>query len=120
MCEGCCENCIHSKTCAGLHDELLYDSWQTSEGCQYFEDRQQYLKLPCPIGSTIYETPSHLHILPRYVAGYHYNTIGKQKGAHLIVGTMCGMMSRIKVDKIGKTVFLTEAEAAASLKKEHL
>lgn len=111
-----CENCIHMEICRSLIDKFKHMNCHQECNCENFEDRDQYHKLPCSIGSTVYEVTSRGDIWERYVSGYHYNSIGKQKGAWLLVGTICGMMSRIRIDRIGQNVFLTrdEAEVAAA------
>ena len=42
-----CKNCIHENAC------VLYDEKRTI--CEYFEDKDLFVKLPCNVGSTVYE-----------------------------------------------------------------
>lgn len=103
--ETLCDKCVHLSVCSKSKD--------SAKACEHFIHIDSIVQKPlsiCPIGSTVYEVTPH-GIWERTVAGYHYNTVGKQKGYYLIVGTKCGMQSRIKSDKIGKTVFLTVDEA---------
>lgn len=69
------------------------------------------------IGKKIYQVMPN-GIWERTTAGYHCNTIGKQKGEWLIIGSLCGMQGKLKADKINVTAFWTKEEAERAFLKQ--
>lgn len=124
-----CKDCIHQESCINWTHVIKGDKHvvddirqQISEGehygCENFQSKDCFISLPCPIGNPIYEITGGGSIWERYVAGYHCNTKGKQKGAWLIVGTQCGMFIRVKLDRLGKSVFIREEDAKRARDKQ--
>ncbi len=81
---------------------------------------------PVKVGDTVYEL-SYYDGKPegyyeRIVTGYHYtqeNHYGNSKDNEYlcVVGKYCNNTRHIKTSKIGRTVFLTEADAKKALKE---
>lgn len=114
----CCNTCIHFKACTqfaemsgnrGLAAAMKGDSHK----CKNYESCENFLKIPFPIGSTVYELVQAAVIWLRTVVGYHYNSEGKQKGLYIIVKCDCGLTTRINTSKVGVTLFDSKEEAEA-------
>ena len=107
-----CATCIHQKPCSELASIIGKNIQEMIDDehfiCENFAPKiSDTILLPCKIGGTIYEVTKMGGVLDRVVTGYHYNSVGKQKGAWFLIDTpCCGMRSRIKIDRIGEDVFL--------------
>lgn len=85
------------------------------------------IELPCKVGNAVYETvfnrdKTFSHINTHKVVGIHLGDFpdlrGHKRQEYLV--THCKMMnllSRIPLNKLGKTVFLTKEEAERALKE---
>lgn len=81
--------------------------------------------LPCKVGQTIYEAVrfrggGYSHINPMTVAGIHIGDFPdlrghKRKSYLAVTHPTSDILGRVSIDKIGKTVFLSRAEAEAAL-----
>lgn len=114
-----CERCAHYCSCVRLANQLgaatLFNDLQKQNKCSQFQSKDATLYLPCGIGATVYEVTPNANIWERHVEGYHLNTVGKKQGEYLIITDGMGMHSRINVNKLGKTVFYTRADAEAAM-----
>lgn len=90
-----CTDCIHYEVCFGAFGDCLYKI------CDNFEDKFLYLKLPCPLGSTVYMV----------VSGYdNYDDILFKK--------IIQVPFRLEdLKNINKRIFLTREEAEKKLEE---
>lgn len=82
-----CRDCLHYEVCY-YHD---FDE------CDYFQDKSEWVRLPCKIGTTVF-------IIVDYRVPYYAS-----------IATIPFVVSLY--DSIGKTVFLTREEAEKALKE---
>ena len=120
-----CKDCLYYKFCKNQYgDTDYYDdeviTTDVENYCGKFEDKSQYIKLTCKIGDTVY---------------FIENNIVKKWFVYLI---SCNEINRfliyvknnrnkikhdlrvLKLNDIGKTVFLTKEEAEEKLKEMKL
>lgn len=59
-----CKDCLHSKVCRDWWSEQEENLFSESNiGCRVFDDRSEWVHLPCKVGDTIYKLwygPCHL------------------------------------------------------------
>ena len=118
-----CKDCIHYELCFD-HDMLLYVDGG-SESCTYFKEAAKFLECPCPIGSEVYEmslynNSSFITWHTHKVVGVHLGNFpdlrGHKRQEYLV--THCegnNSLSRIPLNKIGKTIFLTKDSLDAAI-----
>ena len=126
--ENICKNCIKEDVCKVAEDfykNSVYGMY--IESCDYYEDRNRFVELPCEFGSTVYEMvlnkdKSFSYFNTHKVVGVHLgdfpNLRGQKRQEYLV--THCesiNYLSRIPLNKLGKTVFLTKSEAEQALKE---
>ena len=101
-----CENCLYNKNC----QFLLKHRNEEVERCTDFEDKSEWVHLPCKVGDIVYcfapcfdtEHRPRLKVVEREIIRLRTTL------------TVSGLISDI--DNIGKTVFLTREEAEKALK----
>lgn len=118
-----CEDCIHHELCVCVGTRKLYPG--SSEGCRFFSFKSRFVELPCKIGQIVYEvvyfrngTVSHIN--PLKVVGIHIGNFpdlrGHKRKSYLVVAYPTSeILGRIPLDKVSKTIFLTEKEAKAAI-----
>ena len=101
-----CENCLYNKNC----QFLLKHKHEEVEGCTAFEDKSEWVHLPCKVGDIVY------CFAPCFDADHRprLKVVEKEIIKLETVSTVSGLI--FDVDKIGKTVFLTREEAEKALK----
>lgn len=68
------------------------------------------------LNQSVYEVTLLGYIWERKIVGYHCNTSGKQKGEWYIIESGCGLHSKLKIDDMNTTYFLTKEEAEQAAK----
>ena len=116
-----CNNCVHYPVCDLLRSNGERDaaSFQLS-GCDHFKERSRFVELPCKIGDTVYSVVQcddglsiyeievgHISVSLSILDDFPPYAVGKVKpdGGGFI----------FDLEEIGKTVFLTRAEAKKAL-----
>ena len=100
-----CENCLYNKNC----QFLLKSTNGEVERCAAFEDKSEWVHLPCRVGDVVYcfapcfdtDHRPRLKVVEREIIKLKTTL------------TVYGLISDI--DNIGKTVFLTREEAEKAL-----
>lgn len=115
-----CENCFNYENCKRL-EKLLHRNIACLEeadiDCEDFEDRSDWVKLPCKAGDTLYEPTNRGDISEYEVVAVRvefFSTFIEWKIKEKIVWRY---VDEINSDEIGKTVFLTREEAERALKE---
>ena len=101
-----CENCLYDKNC----QFLLKHKNKEVEGCTAFEDKSEWVHLPCKVGDIVY------CFEPCFDTDHHpkLKVVEKEIIELKTIATVFGL--NFDVDNIGKTVFLTREEAENALK----
>ena len=102
-----CDNCeIMTSVCEKLGD---YED---------LEEQGRLVKLPCKVGDTVFYISEKI-ILEYEVVGFSVDKTGARLiyGEHHVDENDETYSCNLSVDRIGKTVFLTKAEAEAKLKE---
>lgn len=101
-----CENCLYNKNCRFL---LKHKTVDVNE-CTSFEDKSEWVRLPCKVGDVIY------CFAPCFDADHRprLKVIEREIIRLRTTLTVSGLISDI--NNIGKTVFLTREEAEKALK----
>lgn len=109
-----CTDCIHNSVCAIWRREEGQDAksyTETENGeCASFKNKFQYLKMPLCVNDTVYVLMMERILTFDVLSVSYFNedpTFKASHGLHLV--WVFGE------DSIGKTVFLTRAEAEAAL-----
>ena len=101
-----CENCLYNKNC----QFLLKHKNKEVEGCTAFEDKSEWVHLPCKVGDIVY------CFEPCFDTDHHpkLKVVEKEIIELKTIATVFGL--NFDIDNIGKTVFLTREEAEKALK----
>ncbi len=101
-----CENCLYNKNCQFL---LKHKNGEV-EGCTDFEDKSEWVHLPCKVGDVVY------CFEPFFDTDHHpkLKVVEKEIIELKTIATVFGL--NFDIDRIGKTVFLTHEEAEKALK----
>lgn len=125
-----CKECLCYDVCEAriAADENYPErNYTENNNCSNFKDRNRFVELPCKVGNAVYETvfnrdKTFSHINTHKVVGIHLGDFpdlrGHKRQEYLV--THCKMMnllSRIPLNKLGKTVFLTKEEAEKALEE---
>lgn len=92
-----CKDCIHEKVCIFFEGDLNEEG---AEKCVCFKDRNRFVKLPCKVGDTVYQTDGiriYENKIERII--FDTNNIGFDETS------------------IGKSIFLTREEAEQVIKE---
>lgn len=120
-----CKECICEKVCR--YNDGVNSYCKSNFVCPYFKDRSTIIESPCKFGDYVYETVlykdktlSHINI--HKVVGLHIGNFpdlrGHKRQEYLV--THCEIMnflSRVSLNKLGKTVFLTREAAEQALRE---
>ena len=103
-----CENCLYDKNC----QFLLKHKNKEVEGCTAFEDKSEWVHLPCKVGDVVY------CFAPCFDADHRprLKVVEREIIRLKTTLTVSGLISDI--DNIGKTIFLTREEAEKALDKQ--
>lgn len=114
-----CENCIKADVCKVAEEfEKEPSDGMYIEGCDFFLDRSRNIELPCKIGDILYE------ICERKRSGKWKKAIvervvhGIEVGSGGYISAQCGTSITVLLSNLGKTVFLTQEEAARALQED--
>ena len=103
-----CENCLYDKNC----QFLLKHKNKEVEGCTAFEDKSEWVHLPCKVGDVVY--------CFALCFGTDHNPKLKVVEKEIVelktIATVLGL--NFDINSIGKTVFLTREEAEKALDKQ--
>ena len=101
-----CENCLYNKNCKFL----LKPTNGEVERCTDFEDKSEWVHLPCKVGDIVY------CFEPRFDIDHHpkLKVVEKEIVELKTIATVFGL--NFDIDSIGKTIFLTREEAEKALK----
>ncbi len=92
-----CKDCMHEEVCNYFEGDLNEEG---AEKCVYFKDRNRFVKLPCKVGDTVYQTDGiriYENKIERII--FDTNNIGFDETS------------------IGKSIFLAREEAEQALKE---
>lgn len=103
-----CENCLYNKNC----QFLLKHKNKEVEGCTAFEDKSEWVHLPCKVGDVVYcfEPCFDTDHYPKL------KVVEKEIVELKTIATVFGL--NFDIDSIGKTIFLTREEAEKVLDKQ--
>lgn len=101
-----CENCLYNKNCRFL---LKHKTVDVNE-CTSFEDKSEWVRLPCKVGDIVY------CFAPCFDTDHRprLKVVEKEIIELKTIATVFGL--NFDIDSIGKTVFLTREEAERALK----
>ena len=109
-----CKDCIHYKVCKIID---MAGIWEKAELCECFKAADLVVELPCEVGDTVYEIRTDRGFIQEYtVISIHISTCGVLFGWEVKDGI--GIYSNVNGFSdyaIGKSVFLTRAEAEKAL-----
>lgn len=107
-CSSFCNNCSQGTG----NCEIVKRMVEKLADYEDLEERGLLLRLPCPIGTTVYDTAWWDDVQEKVVAKgkVYYRTVHKHKVTKL-------PFTYSDIDNFGKTVFLTKSEAEAKLKE---
>ena len=114
-------NGINALETADISLSFIKEYWEHRQVKEYLEELKRYrdleeqgllLRLPCPIGTTVYNTTwwDYVEEKVKVDGKTFYRTVHKHKVSKSI-------FSLLDVKDFGKTVFLTKAEAEQKLKE---
>ena len=112
-----CKNCINYETCKRY--EKLFHKYITGlikadRDCKDFQDRSEWVKLPCKVGDTLYEPTDRGTISEYEVTAVYVELFSIFVEWRISEDIVHGINS----NEIGKTVFLTREEAEQALKED--
>ena len=101
-----CENCLYNKNCQFL---LKHKNVEV-EGCTTFEDKTEWIHLPCKVGDIVY------CFEPCFDIDHHpkLKVVEKEIIQLKTIATVFGL--NFDINNIGKTIFLNREEAEKALK----
>lgn len=102
-----CENCLYNKNC-----QFLLKPRNGVERCTAFEDKSEWVHLPCKVGDVVY------CFEPCFDTDHHpkLKVVEKEIIELKTIATVFGL--NFDINNIGKTVFLTREEAEKALDKQ--
>ena len=114
-------NGVNTLETADISLSFIKEYWEHRQVKEYLEELKRYrdleeqgllLRLPCPIGTTVYNTTwwDYVEEKVKVDGKTFYRTVHKHKVSKSI-------FSLLDVKDFGKTVFLTKAEAEQKLKE---
>lgn len=121
-----CKDCLHNEVCLShcdaQHNEgccscmlAVCNYSGNAEKCPYFKDKNHFVELPCKIGDQVYVIDWCGKLYRGYNCPYGCSGGQREKVFRQECVKYCGIDSRgfslDDVDRIGKNVFLTKAEA---------
>lgn len=100
-----CKDCLYNKNC----QFLLKHKNKEVEGCTAFEDKSEWVHLPCKVGDIVY------CFEPCFDTDHHpkLKVVEKEIVELKTIATVFGL--NFDINSIGKTVFLTREEAEGHL-----
>lgn len=102
-----CKDCLYSKNCQFLAGHKPADV----NGCTAFEDKSEWVHLPCKVGDNVYCFEPSFNQMRKPELKVLKTKIRDMK----IIMTVYGL--NFNIDDVGKTVFLTREEAEKELEK---
>ena len=102
-----CENCLYNKNCQFLLKPINGEV----ERCAAFEDKSEWVHLPCKVGDIVY------CFAPCFDTDHHpkLKVVEKEIIELKTIATVFGL--NFDIDSIGKTIFLTREEAEKALEE---
>lgn len=115
-----CENCLHYDACKTHYS--LGTLALINGNCSNYDDRTEWLRLPCRVGDTVYyfrggyykKNRSNWEITPIKVTEI---SIKIDKSGRVMPLSIIANGTRYPISSIGKTVFLSREEAEKALKE---
>lgn len=104
------ESCLHYELCSEFEGT---DNWAK---CEYFADKDLYIKLPCRIGAEVYAIAEPCSSCEYYNEPMKEEFIERCRSCEKREIITIAFDSTL-IDEFGKTVFLARQEAAAALGK---
>jgi len=110
-----CDDCIHKEVCKNYPNEGLPKSVRARklmQGCEHFTELGKMIKLPCKVEDTVWYVRECTMPNCQQCGGYKRvdNCVCKSKARLFKIPFSIEL-----INKIGKTVFLTKADAQAEL-----
>lgn len=87
-----CKDCFHVEACTAF-SAIIHAARDVEKGCEHFKDRSRIIELPCKLGDTV------------FIIG------GKYRAGRVEKWINTGKFRLSDLEKMGKTVFLTQEEA---------
>lgn len=104
-----CENCLYNKNC----QFLLKHKNKEVEGCTAFEDKAEWVHLPCKVDTQVFFLRDKNNIIETSVE----KIIFKGKEGRCYIKLECNAMYETSCQSIGKTVFFTRESAKKALEE---
>lgn len=104
-----CKDCTHYKVCKIID---MAGIWERAELCECFKAADLVVELPCKVGDTVYDISWNQRVRDCKIASIYQEADGTWKA---LISPFCGGEYYVDVDAIGKTRFLTRAEAEKAL-----
>jgi hypothetical protein len=110
-----CENCVHYDICLDIEKSIkaIADISIKHTGCEYFKDKSLFVESPMVLGQICYVPYKYKNEVEECRVS---SLTQKADGSWKIRLTHNHSVFEIRVDEIGKTVFLTKDSAEAKLK----
>jgi hypothetical protein len=108
-----CENCIHNVICSA--DAYFKSIEDCEKHCCHFKDKSLFVELPMVLGQICYAPYNYKNEVEECRVS---SLTQKADGSWKIRLTHNHSVFEIRVDEIGKTVFLTKEEAEKALKEK--
>ena len=113
-----CADCLHYEACQSWirHGTALWDDFHYSvEDCPFYEDKSEWVHLPCKVGDVVYQ------VTRNFISEFRVRFVEIATCVNLFLHTdlISGIVYTGEVfseSDIGKTVFLTREEAEKVLK----
>lgn len=106
-----CKDCIHYKVC---DDKRRNNHTVSQSTCKHFADKSLVVELPCKVGDTVYDISWNQRVRDCKISSIRQEVDGTWKA---LISPFCGGAYYVDVDAIGKTRFLTRAEAEKALEE---
>ena len=109
-----CKDCIHENICKFADEKVSIGTKvkETLHNCKDFKDKDKFIEIPCKIGDFVYliDIDRDLNKPPLCITAFRF--VGFDREGYMEVGCI-----KYRISDIGKTVFLTKAEAEKALKE---
>lgn len=118
-----CKDCVHFELCDMESAVYNFNFPETADDCSFFNDKSQYIKLPCKVGDTVYVIDDHYGLIECIVNEIHVG-VGNELYYNLFYYEQTTDEPDELIDEfdfdnndIGETVFLTKSEAEKALRE---
>ena len=118
-----CENCLYNKNCQFL---LKHRNGEVVL-CTAFEDKSEWVHLPCKVGDTVWDN-DYGKPCPYTVTGFSFGTgegyidepVSLKEVVYYYSNYSGSITGSFALSELGKSVFLTQAESEKKLKESEV